>query len=79
MDFSYSQEQEMLRESAAKFAAKGYGFDRYQSTLQLPGHCDAALWSQMAEFGWLGLPLPRLRTRVKRMRHATITPGKPSL
>ena len=25
MDFSYSQEQEMLRESAAKFAAKGYG------------------------------------------------------
>ncbi|MBY8964475.1 acyl-CoA dehydrogenase family protein [Algiphilus sp. NNCM1] len=58
MDFSYSQEQEMLRESAAKFAAKGYGFDRYQSTLQLPGHCDATMWSQMAEFGWLGLPLP---------------------
>ncbi|MCI5062326.1 MAG: acyl-CoA dehydrogenase family protein, partial [Algiphilus sp.] len=43
---------------AAKFAAKGYGFDRYQSTLQLPGHCDATMWSQMAEFGWLGLPLP---------------------
>ena len=57
MDFSYSQEQKMLRESATKFAVKGYGFERYQSTLQLPGHCDAALWSQMAEFGWLGLPL----------------------
>ena len=58
MDFSYSQVQEMLRESATKFAAKGYGFERYQSTLQLPGHCDSTLWSQMAEFGWLGLPLP---------------------
>lgn len=58
MDFSYSQEQTMLRESADKFAIKGYGFERYQSTLELPGHCDAALWSQMAELGWLGLPLP---------------------
>jgi alkylation response protein AidB-like acyl-CoA dehydrogenase len=58
MDFSYSQEQKMLRESAAKFALKGYGFERYRSTLELPGHCDPALWSQMAEFGWLGLPLP---------------------
>lgn len=58
MDFSYSQEQKMLRDSAAKFALKGYGFERYQSTLELPGHCDPALWSQMADFGWIGLPLP---------------------
>ncbi|WP_370305436.1 acyl-CoA dehydrogenase family protein [Sinimarinibacterium flocculans] len=58
MDFSYSQEQKMLRESAAKFALKGYGFERYKSALQLPGHCDLAIWSQMSEFGWLGLPLP---------------------
>ncbi|SET84327.1 Acyl-CoA dehydrogenase [Marinobacter segnicrescens] len=58
MDFSYSQEQKMLRESADKFANKGYGFERYKSTLELPGHCDSTLWSQMAELGWLGLPLP---------------------
>ena len=58
MDFSYSQEQKMLRESADKFATKGYGFERYKSTLELPGHCDSTLWSQMAELGWLGLPLP---------------------
>ncbi|MDM4771450.1 acyl-CoA dehydrogenase family protein [Solimonas sp. SE-A11] len=58
MDFSYSQEQKMLRESATRFALKGYGFERYKTTLPLPGHCDPALWSQIAEFGWLGLPLP---------------------
>ncbi len=58
MDFSYSQEQKMLRESAAKFALKGYGFERYKFALHLPGHCDPAIWSQISEFGWLGLPLP---------------------
>lgn len=58
MDFSYSQEQEMLRDSAAKFALKGYGFERYQSTLDQSGHCDPVVWSQMAEFGWLGLAVP---------------------
>jgi alkylation response protein AidB-like acyl-CoA dehydrogenase len=58
MDFSYSQEQKMLRDSAAKFALKGYGFERYKSALEQAGHCDPAVWSQMAEFGWLGLAVP---------------------
>lgn len=58
MDFSYSSEQKLLQDSANKFALKGYGFERYKQTLALPGQLDAAAWAQMAEFGWLALPLP---------------------
>lgn len=58
MDFSYSSEQQLLKDSAEKFALKGYGFERYLSTLKLPGQLDAQIWSQLAEFGWLALPVP---------------------
>lgn len=58
MDFSYSSEQILLQDSAKKFALKGYGFERYQATLKLPGQLDPTAWAQMAEFGWLALPLP---------------------
>lgn len=58
MDFSYSSEQILLQDSANKFALKGYGFERYQATLKLPGQLDPTAWAQMAEFGWLALPLP---------------------
>lgn len=58
MDFSYSSEQKLLQDSANKFALKGYGFERYKQTLTLPGQLDPAAWAQMAEFGWLALPLP---------------------
>lgn len=58
MDFSYSSEQKLLQDSANKFALKGYGFERYKQTLMLPGQLDPAAWAQMAEFGWLALPLP---------------------
>lgn len=58
MDFSLNSEQQLLQDSANKFAVKGYGFDRYRTTLKLDGHLDPAAWAQMAEFGWLALPLP---------------------
>ncbi len=58
MDFSLSSEQQLLQDSANRFAVKGYGFDRYRATLKHDGHLDPAAWAQMAEFGWLALPLP---------------------
>ncbi len=58
MDFSFSSEQKLLQDSASKFALKGYGFDRYQATLKMPNQLDPAAWAQMADFGWLALPLP---------------------
>ncbi|MGQ0620359.1 MAG: acyl-CoA dehydrogenase family protein [Panacagrimonas sp.] len=57
MDFSFSSEQELLQDSAARFALKGYGFDQYKHSLEAPGQCDPAIWKQLADFGWLALPV----------------------
>ena len=58
MDLSFTSEQEILQDSAVKFAAKGYGFDQYKKSLAAPGQCDPAIWKQIAEFGWLALAVP---------------------
>lgn len=58
MDLSFSSEQELLQDSAVKFAAKGYGFDQYRKSLAAPGQCDPAIWKQIAEFGWIALAVP---------------------
>jgi len=58
MDFSLSSEQQQLKDSTDKFAIRGYGFSRHQTTLSRPGHLDPSIWAQMADFGWLALPLP---------------------
>lgn len=58
MDFTFSSEQELLQDSAARFALKGYGFEQYKRSLDAPGQCDPAVWKQFAEFGWLALPVP---------------------
>lgn len=58
MDFSFTSEQELLQDSAVKFALKGYGFEQYKRSLAAPGQCDSAIWKQLAEFGWLALPVP---------------------
>ena len=58
MDLTFSSEQEILQDSAVKFAQKAYGFDQYKTSLGAPGQCDPAIWKQLAEFGWLALPVP---------------------
>ena len=58
MDLSFTSEQEILQDSAVKFAAKGYGFEQYKKSLAEPGQCDAAIWAQFAEFGWIALAVP---------------------
>lgn len=58
MDFSFTSEQELLQDSAVRFASKGYGFDQYKRSLDAPGQCDPAIWKQFADFGWLALPVP---------------------
>ena len=58
MDFSFTSEQEILQDSAVKFAQKAYGFDQYKKSLDAPGQCDAAIWKQLADFGWLALAVP---------------------
>lgn len=58
MDLTFSSEQEILQDSAVKFAQKAYGFDQYKKSLAAPGHCDPSIWKQLAEFGWLALAVP---------------------
>ena len=58
MDLSFTSEQELLQDSAVKFAQKGCGLEQYKKSLETPGQCDPAIWSQVAEFGWLALLVP---------------------
>ncbi|HTZ36036.1 MAG TPA: acyl-CoA dehydrogenase family protein [Stellaceae bacterium] len=56
MDFEYSEEQRLLRESLDRLLADGYGFDKRKAYLAAPEGYSAAMWGQYAELGLLGLP-----------------------
>ncbi|MFN3387580.1 MAG: acyl-CoA dehydrogenase family protein [Allosphingosinicella sp.] len=57
MDFTLSPEQEALRDSVARFAARDYGWEQRAAIVRsvagrFPGH-----WATFAELGWLGAGL----------------------
>lgn len=52
MDFSLDDGQRLLLESAERFVRERLGLGAAES------HGAAGLWAQMAEMGWLALPLP---------------------
>lgn len=56
MDFSLSDEQKLLRDSAAKFIKGSYDFDKRYKTVRLRNGFDEKIWQQFAELGWLALP-----------------------
>ena len=56
MDFAYSEEQRLLKESLDRLLADRYGFDKRRGYLGEPEGWSAELWSQYAELGLLGLP-----------------------
>ncbi|MFD1952444.1 acyl-CoA dehydrogenase family protein [Sphingomonas arantia] len=56
MDFSFSDDQRLLRETVARFVADRYGFEDRTRMMAMPGGRDPAIWSEMAELGLLGLP-----------------------
>lgn len=58
MDLSYSDEQLMLRDSANRFLSEQYDFAARQKIAASPQGCSDAIWHQIAEMGWLALPLP---------------------
>ena len=56
MDFSYSEEQQMLQDSVSRFINKDYDFDsRWQITDSPKGYSDGH-WKLFAELGWLMVP-----------------------
>lgn len=56
MDFTLSDEQRLLKDSVDRLTADRYAFDQRKGYFKEPGGWSAALWSQYAELGLLGLP-----------------------
>ncbi len=58
MDLDFTSEQNMLRESAAKFLADKCPFDRVKALEESEAGYDPELWQEMAGLGWTGLLFP---------------------
>jgi pimeloyl-CoA dehydrogenase small subunit len=56
MDFTLTDEQRLLKDSVDRLMADRYAFDQRKAYLKEPHGWSAALWSQYAELGLLGLP-----------------------
>jgi pimeloyl-CoA dehydrogenase small subunit len=58
MDFSYTEEQTLLRNSVSKYLADKYTFDSWRKFTRTEPGRDPAHWAQFAELGLLAAPLP---------------------
>ncbi len=58
MDFGFSEEQEMLRQSARALLEKECSSAVVRRLMEDERGFDPALWKKMAELGWLGLVIP---------------------
>jgi len=58
MDLSLSEDQKMIKETAASFVKKESPVERMRKLRDSELGFDMAVYRQMGELGWLGLPLP---------------------
>src|SRR3984893_2642918 len=58
VDFSLSEEQQMLSDGAEKFLAAHYSFEQRRAVLSSPAGVSEQNWQTFAELGWLALPVP---------------------
>src|SRR5690242_12222161 len=56
MDFAYSEEQRLLRDSLERFFADHYAFENRDAYLKSASGWSRDAWQQYAELGLLGLP-----------------------
>ena len=56
MDFSYSEEQQMLRNSISKFISERYDFESRQKIVASERGFSEDNWKLFAELGWLAVP-----------------------
>ncbi len=56
MDFALSEEQQLLRDSIARFVQNEYSFEARKRILASSAGWSAAVWAQFAEMGLLGVP-----------------------
>ena len=57
MDFDFSDDQEMLRDTVRKWVEKSYDFERRRAIVKAGGFSPEA-WDELAELGLLGLHVP---------------------
>lgn len=57
MDFTYSEEQQMLADSLRRFIDTEYSFDKRRRSARAGNSFDRAIWSSLAEMGVLGLSI----------------------
>lgn len=58
MDLSFTSEQDMLRDSAARFLANECPFEKVKELEESAEGYSADLWQQVADLGWLGMAFP---------------------
>ena len=58
MDLTLSDEQRLLRESVDRFIAETYDADHRRRSAGDPLGFSPAIWKQLADLGWLALPIP---------------------
>lgn len=56
MDFSFTEEQQMLQDSVQKFVHKNYDFETRKGILSSPKGFSDENWKLFAELGWLTVP-----------------------
>ena len=58
MDFTFSDEQRQLRDSVDRFVRDRYPFEQWKKIAASETGYSEDNWRQMAELGWLAMPLP---------------------
>jgi alkylation response protein AidB-like acyl-CoA dehydrogenase len=58
VDFSLTEEQQILSDGAERYLDAHYSFGQRRSVLQSGGGCSEQHWQMFAELGWLALPIP---------------------
>ena len=58
MDFDFSDDQRLLKDSVDRLIADRYNFEQRKKYAQEPNGWSADMWRQYAELGLLGLPFP---------------------
>ena len=58
MDFSLTEEQQLLKDSVDRFVRENYEFESRRKLVKTNEGYSEEYWKQMAELGWLGVALP---------------------
>src|SRR5689334_13840051 len=59
MDFNYTEEQQLLKDSLDKFLAKEYTFEKRREIINTRLGYSPAAWESFASMGLLGLGIPQ--------------------